>query len=108
VVEQAVPKEQIKEMMEQRLQRINPDTERHTQAEQGRLFEEVVNLVYEEDAMVNPEDRDTLILAFVAGQLLEGICYAELAARMTNPVIFPRKSGHKDKPYRVYLIEAWS
>ena len=35
------------------------------------------------------EDSNALIVAFFAGQPIDGMCYAELAARMTNPEIEP-------------------
>ena len=89
VVEQTVPKERAEEMMEQRLQRIGSNVEPNTQTERGRLFEEVVNLMNEEDTVARPEDPDALIRSFLAGQLIDGMCYAELAARMTNPEIEP-------------------
>ena len=84
-LEQAIPKEEAEAMLQERRESIHPHIRQETQTERGRVFEEAANRMNEEDGREELEGPDLLASLIRLAAQVDGVCYAEVAAIMTNP-----------------------
>lgn len=109
ILERSVPREEAEMMLQQRLESIRPQVRPDTQTERGRLFEWAADLINEENTRMEPEDLDDLVLALLADQQFDVMCYAGVTAIMADPEKEPPIGKNLlDKESRARLPELYS
>lgn len=88
-VEETISTAETEALLQLRRENIGPLVRHDTQTERGRVFEATANLMNEEDARVAEGDTAYLDCLILLGHYVDGMCYAEIAARMTNPELEP-------------------
>jgi len=83
-IEQTIHKEKVGAVLQGRRESISPHVRQETQTERGRVFEMVANRMNAEDGREELKGPDLLASLIRLAAQVDGVCYAEVAAIMTN------------------------